>query len=504
MPVPITTVSGLLLDGQGQPRRGAVVLFEPLLETVPAEDRSALIIYETVRRVTGDDGVMPPADLVASDATGVTVPWRVQVRARGESESWEFIAVEGPMNLPDIPQLPALSEQVAGWVAFEGRVKADADRAEAAREGLEEMEAGADGASAYEVAVANGFVGTEPEWLASLVGEPGTPAEPAEPGEPGASAYDLAVLAGFVGSVDDWLDSLAGQPGGPGDDGAPGASAYQLALAAGFVGSQSAWLASLKGEPGEDGDDGATAYQLAVAAGFVGSQAAWLESLHGAPGGPGPSAYDVAVSNGFVGSQAAWLASLEGSDGADGVDAPKDWTHVKAGWQIAPTGVLSIGAATHVRNKLCVSPIDVRKAVTPDAFVYQVNTAQSGGAASVVTLVLYGSDADGWPNPAGGVLATASADVATTGIKVTTASFSQLAPGRYWIGGLWTYTTVPTVAPKLMASTNSILDLPTTTALAPGGTHRGFGVLNLTTLPTTSQSWDVLTTTDGYAVGLRA
>ncbi|MER6249398.1 beta strand repeat-containing protein [Streptomyces griseorubiginosus] len=34
---------------------------------------------------------------------------------------------------------------------------------------------GQDGLSAYQVAVANGFVGTESEWLASLVGPPGTP-----------------------------------------------------------------------------------------------------------------------------------------------------------------------------------------------------------------------------------------------------------------------------------------------------------------------------------------
>ena len=33
---------------------------------------------------------------------------------------------------------------------------------------------GGSGASAYEIAVANGFVGTESEWLASLVG-PGVP-----------------------------------------------------------------------------------------------------------------------------------------------------------------------------------------------------------------------------------------------------------------------------------------------------------------------------------------
>lgn len=34
---------------------------------------------------------------------------------------------------------------------------------------------GSDGASAYDIAVANGFAGTETEWLASLVGPPGSP-----------------------------------------------------------------------------------------------------------------------------------------------------------------------------------------------------------------------------------------------------------------------------------------------------------------------------------------
>jgi len=46
---------------------------------------------------------------------------------------------------------------------------------------------GADGKSAYEIAVDNGFEGTEKEWLESLVGERG-PAGPA--GEPGADGAD--------------------------------------------------------------------------------------------------------------------------------------------------------------------------------------------------------------------------------------------------------------------------------------------------------------------------
>jgi hypothetical protein len=69
---------------------------------------------------------------------------------------------------------------------------------------------GADGASAYQVAVANGFVGTEAQWLASLQGGPGDPGDPGATGDTGASAYEAAVANGFVGTEAEWLDSLRG------------------------------------------------------------------------------------------------------------------------------------------------------------------------------------------------------------------------------------------------------------------------------------------------------
>ena len=55
------------------------------------------------------------------------------------------------------------------------------------------------GLSAYEVAVANGFVGTEAAWLASLKGERGSKGEPGETGERGASAYELWQEEGNIG-----------------------------------------------------------------------------------------------------------------------------------------------------------------------------------------------------------------------------------------------------------------------------------------------------------------
>ena len=73
------------------------------------------------------------------------------------------------------------------------------------------------GLSAYEIAKAQGFVGTEEAWLASLKGERGSKGEKGEPGiqgeqgvqgEPGASAYEVAVNNGYEGTEEEWLSTL--------------------------------------------------------------------------------------------------------------------------------------------------------------------------------------------------------------------------------------------------------------------------------------------------------
>lgn len=58
--------------------------------------------------------------------------------------------------------------------------------------------------NAYDLAVKNGFKGTEAEWLASLNGEPGVP---------GQSSYEIALKHGFKGTEAEWLASLNGEPG---------------------------------------------------------------------------------------------------------------------------------------------------------------------------------------------------------------------------------------------------------------------------------------------------
>lgn len=69
-------------------------------------------------------------------------------------------------------------------------------------------------------------------------------------GPQGKSAYELAVENGFEGTEQQWLNSLKGNQGNPGSE---GKSAYQLAVANGYAGTEQQWLSSLKGDPGNDG-----------------------------------------------------------------------------------------------------------------------------------------------------------------------------------------------------------------------------------------------------------
>lgn len=112
---------------------------------------------------------------------------------------------------------------------------------------INETEKGADGKSAFEIAVENGFVGTETEWLESLKGadgrdgidgKDGTMGPQGEKGPPGA-------------------DGPPGRDGMNGSDGINGKSAFEIAVENGFVGSETEWLESLKGKDGADGRDGA-------------------------------------------------------------------------------------------------------------------------------------------------------------------------------------------------------------------------------------------------------
>ena len=108
--------------------------------------------------------------------------------------------------------------------------------------------AGADGDSAYQVAVNNGFIGTEEAWLESLQGTDGVD------GINGTNGLD-----GKDGK--DGVDGLNGLDGVKGDTGAQGEQGLQ-----GLQGEQ-----GIQGVQGETGATGYNAYQVAQVNGFNGT-----------------------------------------------------------------------------------------------------------------------------------------------------------------------------------------------------------------------------------------
>jgi len=140
-----------------------------------------------------------------------------QVEASPSLEGLADIAPgDGGGSGPEGPQGPAGPQGEQGPQGEPGPAGADgADGAD-----------GMDGASAYEIAVANGFVGDEAAWLASLVGPQGPQGEQGIQGPQGTQGpAGPSVWGGIGGSLEDQVDlknaldakldanrSLAGSP----------------------------------------------------------------------------------------------------------------------------------------------------------------------------------------------------------------------------------------------------------------------------------------------------
>lgn len=107
---------------------------------------------------------------------------------------------------------------------------------------------GSDGASAYEIAVGLGFLGTESEWIASLQGADGdNTGFSAEDGEGGTVIFTFPDGSTYTT---------------PDLTGASGDSAYQIWLDEGNTGTEADFLASLEGSQGAQGDPATNTFKL--------------------------------------------------------------------------------------------------------------------------------------------------------------------------------------------------------------------------------------------------
>lgn len=186
---------------------------------------------------------------------------------------------------------------------------------------------GADGLSAYEVAVANGFVGSEAEWLASLKGEQGLPGKDGADGKNGIDG--ARGEQGLPGK-----DGLPGAQGAPGKDGAPGED--------GAPGQDGA-----RGPQGEPGERGPQGYQ-------------GVQGERGYPGADGRDGQD------FGGSVASDVIRLNGTQALFKTSSMMTLATNSLETMIAGSKIYSktaISVSSDVRLKEGIAKVDADRAI---------------------------------------------------------------------------------------------------------------------------------------------
>ena len=219
------------------------------------------------------------------------------------------------------------------------------------------------GKSAYQIALNNGFEGTEKEWLESLKGEKGEQGLKGERGEQGIQG--IQGLKGDRGEdgytpkkgVDyfdgkdgkdgytpikgvDYFDGKDGQDGQNGKDGISVTHEWndtRLKITS-ASGTSSADLKGQQGEQGPQGEKGDVGPKGDK--GDIGEQ-----GIQGPIGPQGKSAYEIAVDNGFEGTEEEWLESLKGEKG-------------DAGISIIIDDVMSDTSENAVQNKVAKAYVD--------------------------------------------------------------------------------------------------------------------------------------------------
>jgi hypothetical protein len=210
--------------------------------------------------------------------------------------------------------------------------------------------------SAYEIAVQNGYTGTESQWLSTAIVGPQGPQ-----GIAGVNGIDGATgpqgpqgIQGLTGAAGpqgiqgpqgiaatnatnglDGVDGAQGPAGQNGINGQDGLSAYQIWLNAGNTGTEAQFLASLQGQQGVQGPIGLTGPQgpqgIAGAVGATGPQGpiglTGPQGPHGIQGPAGTngvnginalSAYQIWLNSGNTGTEEQFLSSLQGAQGSQG------------------------------------------------------------------------------------------------------------------------------------------------------------------------------------------
>jgi major tropism determinant Mtd-like protein/collagen triple helix repeat protein len=352
---------------------------------------------------------------------------------------------------------------------------------------------GADGESAYQIAVDNGFSGTESDWLTSLIGNTGATGATGPKGDPGDTGP-----AGATGAT-----GPKGDKGDPGDTGATGPTGP--AGATGATGP--------KGDTGDTGPAGATgAIGPTGATGATGSA--------GATGATGESAYQLAVDNGFVGTMTQWLASLVGATGATGPTGPTGATGptgstgatgatgatgpagpgagvipVSGKYSVIPLGFVGTNLTTGTGRELCVPFTPTVSGTIARLSVEVASAATTGGK---VRLGIRSSATNGIPGTGSLMQDCGQVDSTTTGSKeITLGTPVALTAGtKYWISV--TGQTASCGLRAIASSNGSVWELA-----APTGTQRAAALLQTGVTGSLPADFTATDSDSGPLVGIR-
>lgn len=196
----VNPVTGKPYDGTNG--RNQYVVFEPYPSVWTDQDGNQILLG--TGRVNLSESGSFQKDLVCTDDPGVLPSgrlWKIHQHV-GDFSTTGYIAVPEGDGALDISDLLSIEEGGVVFVPSPGPPGPAGPAGPAGAPGAPGAEgpagpagsAGADGESAYDVAVDNGFVGTESQWLASLVGPEGAEG-PAGPQPPLGDAGDGPTIA---------------------------------------------------------------------------------------------------------------------------------------------------------------------------------------------------------------------------------------------------------------------------------------------------------------------
>ncbi|WDS62242.1 virion structural protein [Pseudomonas phage D6] len=243
----------------------------------------------------GDDGDSAYAVAVANGFVGTEVQWLASLKGDEGDKGDPALAFEIKGRLTNESELPRPGTPAEAYYVGSDLYIWIVDETTPANSDYVNF-GSLNGKSAYDIAVENGFVGTEDVWLASLKGTNGVDGTDGTDGrnlQVKGTQANLAAIQALPTPADQdawvaldtghlhiyatsaWIDAgpFRGEDGADGTDGVDGKSVYQIWLDAGNSGTEAEFLATLKGADGADGTDGTNGRNVVIK-GSVANQAA--------------------------------------------------------------------------------------------------------------------------------------------------------------------------------------------------------------------------------------